>query len=261
MDVLIDKFRGNEPLVLVVEDEETQSMPLKEAIQRAGMRCRTCSTAAEGYTLAIRLRPDMFVIDINLQEEGEGFDLVEQIRQVTLAPVLILTGRAAQKDDAKLAVERKATSYLNKTTAPPNVVASFVKQQLVTNGKMKPNRVRLGELVLDGESRNLYFEGRHMVLTPILAEICTCLMEPPGGRKPSEMIARRIYNDDSHSAVIAVRTHINRLRRNLEKMSPRLSVVGQRNRGYCFLLDGEPLKSSGSAQKPVNTDMSEAGKN
>ncbi|MBN1265915.1 MAG: response regulator transcription factor [Anaerolineales bacterium] len=244
MAVLNDRFRGNEPLVLIVEDEETQSCPLSEAILREGMRCRVCRTAVEGYTQAIRLRPDMYVVDVNLQKEGEGFELVEQIRQVTLAPILILTGRTTQQDDALLAVIKNATSYLNKTTAPPKVVASFVKQQLISLGKMKPNSLRLGEMVLDMDARELYFEGRKKTLTPRLAEICACLMEPPGGRKPSELLASRIYNDDDESAVIAVRTHVNRLKKSLAEISPRLSVSGQRNKGYCFLLDGEPLQNA-----------------
>ncbi len=242
MRISMERYRGSEPLVLVVEDEETQSGPLSEAIQREGIRCSVCRSAVDGYRQAVRLRPDMFVIDVNLEHEGAGFDLVGQIRQLTLAPILILTGRSTSQDDARLAVERSATAYLHKMNAQPSVVAGFIRQQLITMGKMAPARIRLGELTLDVDARRISLAERQADLSPMLVELCACLMEPPGGRKPAEALARRLYRDDDESAIISIRTHMNRLRSVLLELSPRLTISGRRNYGYCFILDGQMLQ-------------------
>lgn len=251
-----DRFRGTAPLVLVVEDDETQSALLSEAVRREGIRCRVCSTPGEGYRLAVLLRPDMFIIDVNLEVEGDGFDLVDQIREMTLAPILILSGRATRKDDVRMSVERRATAYLNKTSAPPAVAARYVREQLISLGKIASPRMRLGKLVLDVKERKLFFEGRQAALTPILAELTACLMVPPGGRKPSEFLARKLYNDDSESAVISIRTHITRLRTLLGELSPALEISGRRNFGYCFLHDGVPLGDETCHQDIVSGDSS-----
>jgi two-component system response regulator MtrA len=239
----IPQFRGMTPLALIVDDEIDQANAIEHALERLDIRSIKCLTVDDAYTQTISSRPDVIVLDINLQTEGDGFDLLSDLRKVTLAPVIILTGRRTQEQDIQASVEGEATTYLNKMTATPDVVAGFVRQQLQAVGKLAADHLRLGELNLDVSLRQAAFRGNSIGLTPMLVGLLGCLMEPPGGWKPAESIAIKLYNDDDDTAVVSVRQHVNRLRAELGKLSTAIEVRSQRGKGYCLHVDGEPLAS------------------
>jgi len=228
----------SKPLVLIVEDDLLQAQALASALIRRDMGIRICTNAGSAYRLVVQQSPDLIVLDINLQRDGDGFKLLEKIRAISRAPVIILTGRRLDPQDVARAAAGKATTYLHKLLAPPEVVAGFVQEQLVSLGKVWVNTLRLGELCLDVATQKVTYNESQLTLTPMLARVLICLMEAPGGRKKSDWIARRIYNADDEYAVISVRTHVNRLRTRLEKLSPEISISGRRNYGYGVCANG-----------------------
>jgi DNA-binding response OmpR family regulator len=244
----IPQFRGMTPLALIIDDEIEQARAIEEALGRLDIRSLLCHTVDDGYTQAISARPDVIILDVNLQVEGDGFDLLKDLRKITLAPVIILTGRRTQEQDIQTSVEGEATTYLNKMSATPEVVAGFVRQQLQAAGKLEADQLRLGELSLDVSLQQARFRGASIGLTPMLVGLLGCLMEPPGGWKPAEGIALKLYNDDDDTAVVSVRQHVNRLRAELGKLSGAIEVKSQRGRGYCLHVEGEPLTTEGEAQ-------------
>jgi hypothetical protein len=75
----------------------------------------------------------------------------------------------------------------------------------------------------------------------MLVGLLGCLMEPPGGWKPAEGIAFKLYNDEDDTVVVSVCQHVNRLRAELGKLSPAIEVQSRRGRGDCLYVEGNPL--------------------
>ncbi|WP_210521648.1 sigma 54-interacting transcriptional regulator [Hymenobacter terricola] len=66
--------------VLIVEDEFAVAMDLRRILEKAGYRVSgTAFTVAEALEINQRMRPDLVLLDIHLQESQTGFDLARQL--------------------------------------------------------------------------------------------------------------------------------------------------------------------------------------
>ena len=88
----------NEITVLLVEDEVTLAMIIKDTLEESGFTIHTAGDGEEGLHLFFELRPDVLVADV-MMPKMDGFEMVRRIRQTDKqTPVLFLTARSAIND-------------------------------------------------------------------------------------------------------------------------------------------------------------------
>ena len=87
------------PLVLIIDDDAAFSASLAETFEREGLRTSAAFFAEEGYSKAVHERPDMVILDINLQYEGDALQLLPRLQQATEASIVVLTGRPSVRQD------------------------------------------------------------------------------------------------------------------------------------------------------------------
>jgi AmiR/NasT family two-component response regulator len=81
-----------QPRILIVEDEAIIAADLQRRLSRMG--CEVVGTAASGeeaLRLAHSLRPELVLMDINLQGEIDGTEISQQLRTQLQLPVVYLT--------------------------------------------------------------------------------------------------------------------------------------------------------------------------
>ena len=84
--------------VLLVEDEETLAMIIKDTLEGQNFIINTATDGEEGLRLFFDLRPDVLVADV-MMPRMDGFEMVRRIRQTDkYTPVLFLTARSAIND-------------------------------------------------------------------------------------------------------------------------------------------------------------------
>jgi PAS domain S-box-containing protein len=99
--------------ILIVDDEETLCYFLKESLEEKGYRTVAVHTAADGLTQLASQPVDLVLLDLKLPD-GEGLDVLQEIRKVDGdLPVIVLTGHAAV-DSAVRAMKLGAYDYLEK---------------------------------------------------------------------------------------------------------------------------------------------------
>ena len=72
----------NEITVLLVEDEVTLAMIIKDTLEESGFTIHTAGDGEEGLHLFFELRPDVLVADV-MMPKMDGFEMVRRIRQQT----------------------------------------------------------------------------------------------------------------------------------------------------------------------------------
>ena len=70
----------NDITVLLVEDELTLAMIIKDTLEENGFTIHTASDGEEGLHLFFELRPDVLVADV-MMPKMDGFEMVRRIRQ------------------------------------------------------------------------------------------------------------------------------------------------------------------------------------
>ena len=141
------------PRILIVEDDATLLRGLSDNFRGAGYEVHTATDGEAGLAIALAEPPDLLVLDIMLPRLN-GFDVCRQVRLAQLdLPILMLTAKG-QEEDIVRGLELGADDYLTKPFGIRELLAR-VKRLLRRQGEELPDRVQIGELVLDRTSHRL----------------------------------------------------------------------------------------------------------
>jgi two-component system, response regulator RegA len=118
---------GDDPSLLLVDDDEVFLKRLAKAMEKRGFRVETAASVAAGKALAMLRPPAYAVIDLRL-EDGNGLDVVEALRAKRPdARIVVLTGYGAIAS-AVAAVKIGATDYLSKPADADEVVNALLQR-------------------------------------------------------------------------------------------------------------------------------------
>jgi two-component system response regulator RegA len=119
---------GEDPSLLLVDDDEVFLKRLARAMERRGFAVETAGSVAAGKALATARPPAYAVIDLRL-EDGNGLDVVEVLRAKRPdARIVVLTGYGAIAT-AVAAVKIGATDYLSKPADAEEVVNALLQRE------------------------------------------------------------------------------------------------------------------------------------
>lgn len=91
--------------ILIVEDDMILSMVLKRMIKMMNnsIIAETATTGKGAIETAADFLPDLILVDIKLQDDIDGIEVVNRIREKSPVPVIYITGNSDQyyRDRAK----------------------------------------------------------------------------------------------------------------------------------------------------------------
>ena len=83
--------------ILIVEDEATIRRFVRLALESAGHEIHEAEGVRRGLIEAGTRRPDLIVLDLGLPD-GDGIDLIRDLRQWSSMPVIVLSARSREAD-------------------------------------------------------------------------------------------------------------------------------------------------------------------
>ena len=101
------------PHALLVEDDERYAKAMTEFLRQEGFTVAAVGTKAEARERAANEPTELVILDLMLPD-GNGLDLVEQLREVTSAETVVVTGHASMET----AVEALRLGVLDYLTKP-----------------------------------------------------------------------------------------------------------------------------------------------
>lgn len=81
--------------ILLVDDDNDFISAIAAMLNAHGYDTKIAYTAVEGYLVAQNYRPDLFILDVNMETTSAGFDLNKNLRVHELfktTPIIMLTG-------------------------------------------------------------------------------------------------------------------------------------------------------------------------
>ncbi|HET7466700.1 MAG TPA: response regulator [Candidatus Dormibacteraeota bacterium] len=103
------------PLILVVEDNETNQMLTVAVLQRDGYRILVAGSAAEARRQIRETRPDLILMDVQLPGE-DGLAFTRELKSdsaTSSIPIVAMTAHAME-GDAQLAIDAGCSGYISK---------------------------------------------------------------------------------------------------------------------------------------------------
>jgi len=108
--------------LLMVEDEPIVQKNNKMILERRGYQLRQAYTLEEARKMIAEEPPRAIILDIQLPD-GNGLDLLQEVRSRSAIPVLVLTAMGTPKDIIK-GLEAGGDDYLTK----PHDLPTFLKR-------------------------------------------------------------------------------------------------------------------------------------
>src|SRR5436190_12565715 len=99
--------------ILIIEDDRTLLRGLKDNFESCGYRVITFPDGEKAFEDALRIRPDLILLDIMLPKMN-GYELCRSLRKENLEmPIIMLTAKT-QESDIVLGLNLGADDYVTK---------------------------------------------------------------------------------------------------------------------------------------------------
>lgn len=224
--------------VLLVEDELTLSMIIKDTLEENGFSIHTAADGEEGLRLFFELRPDVLVADV-MMPKMDGFEMVRRIRQMDKqTPVLFLTARSAINDVVE-GFELGANDYLKKPFGMQELIirikALMGKAFLFTEEKVANQRFEIGSYLFDPVTQTLMQAGATQALSHRESEILKRLCENRNQVVNTKDVLLELWGDDSFFNSRSLHVFITKLRHKLSE-DEQIRIVNVRGIGYKLIV-------------------------
>jgi DNA-binding response OmpR family regulator len=222
------------PKILVVEDEPSLALALRDDLRREGY---DVIVVGDGESAVIEAGKgvDLILLDVMLPKK-DGFDVCRDVRLSGITvPIVMLTART-QDTEKVLAFETGADDYVTKPYSPRELRAR-VKAHLRRADGVKPEVVQFGENTLDLVRCELRQRDRVVDLSPLEYKLLAAFVRRAGRVLSRTQILEEVWGT-THVTDRVVDNQLTHLRRKIEPdpERPRF-IVSLRGLGYRFDVD------------------------
>ena len=232
--------------ILVVEDEESISEPLAAALSREGFSPVVAGTVAEGLEAFRTRSPDLVLLDVMLPD-GDGRDVLRQIRGTARTPVIMLTARGDEMDRV-IGLELGADDYVTKPFSAAEVVARIraVMRRTAAPAPSGQSEIEVGELRMDLDTRAVTRDGEPVELALKEFELLRMLMESAGKVVTRTQLMDEVWDPNWYGPTKTLDVHVSSLRKKLgdDPSTPRY-IHTVRGVGFRFASPDELAESRG----------------
>ena len=205
--------------ICVVDDEDRLVKGIRFNLKNEGYEVVTGSNGLEAVDLARNEKPDLMVLDV-MMPEMDGLTACTKIREFSQVPIILLTAKTDDMDKL-MGFDVGADDYLTK---PFNILElkARIRALLRRSGSAQEqadnaNRLTIGDISLDLDSRNAYAGGKLAELTAKEFGVIEFLMRNANRVYSREALLDTIWALEYRSDIRTVDVHIRRLREKLEK--------------------------------------------
>jgi DNA-binding response OmpR family regulator len=194
--------------VLVVEDDPAVSEPLLAGLQRNGIETEHVVYASQVVLAAQNV--DVVLLDLGLPD-GDGIDVLRELRKNSDVPVIIATARGDETDRI-VGLELGADDYVVK---PFSVRELAARVRAVARRRRIDTSLESGRLVVDRLQHRVMVDGEPVELTAKEFDLLAVLAEEPGRAVPRQELFSRVWDPVWIGTGKTLDVHVASLRKKL----------------------------------------------
>ena len=221
--------------ILLVDDEPELLDMVASILREDGYEnIRTAGTVEEALREAGESAPELAILDVMLPD-GDGFGLMEKLREKGDYPVLFLTARGEDEDKFR-GFGLGADDYIVKPFLPKELlfrVAAILRRSY----KEEDPLVKLSGCKIDLERAEVIKEGERIPLTAKEYELLSALYRNAGRIVTIDALCEAAWGDNPYGYENSLMAHIRRIREKIEiNPSKPVSLVTVKGLGYKLII-------------------------
>lgn len=225
------------PVVIVVEDEAKIRRFVRMSLESAGCQVFEADSVQRGLIETGTRKPDMMVLDLGLPD-GDGLELIRDLRTWSDIPVIVLSARTAEADKVE-ALDAGADDYLIKPFGTAELLAR-VRAQLRRRTRVPGSSksvIEFGKIRIDFSRRVVERAGAPLHLTPVEYRLLAYLTSNADCVLTHRQLLKNVWGpahaEDSHY----VRVYMAHLRKKIEDdPSQPKHILTEAGVGYRFVV-------------------------
>jgi two-component system, OmpR family, KDP operon response regulator KdpE len=214
------------PHVLVVEDDTAIRRLLVAALRANGFRCSEAASVQQARVATTTDPPDAVLLDLGLPD-GDGIDLVRELRQWSSLPILVLSARGQERDKVQ-ALDLGADDYVTKPFGVPELLARIraslrhaIRREPLPASPLVWGRGGEAGFTLDVTRRIVLRHGQgtadaEVKLTPTEFRLLVELARQAGKVRQHAELLRAAWGPAYEHDVAYLRVYVGQLRQKLE---------------------------------------------
>lgn len=202
--------------VFVVEDDFDIARLVRNQLESAGFTVREFHSSASVITMALRVRPLLFVL---VTSDAGGFELCRIIRATELlahTPVIFLSALTSEADRVT-GLELGADDYITKPFSPRELVARVRAVLRPVIPQYPREVVRAGDIEIDNTAMSLTVRGEPVVATMTELRLLGYFAANVGRVFSREQLLEAIWHDAEVVTPRSIDVYVRRIREKIEE--------------------------------------------
>lgn len=214
--------------ILIVEDDRKISETIRLYLEREGYQVSAVFNGRDAVAEARENRPALIVLDLMLPEIS-GLEVCRVLRCESDAYIIMLTARTTENDKLK-GLDSGADDYVTKPFSPRELVARV--RAVLRRQRPQPNdnppQIKIKELTIDLERREVFVGGQKVFLTPAEFKLLEVFARAPERAFARDELIERAFGFDYDGLDRTVDAHVMNLRKKIEARnlrSPHIKTI------------------------------------
>jgi two-component system KDP operon response regulator KdpE len=209
----------SKPRILVVEDETDIRHFIRLALEREDMAVFEAGSVQQARVDAASRQPNLIIVDLGLPD-GDGKDLIREVRGWSQAPVIVLSAREREQEKVD-ALEAGADDYLVKPFGVPELIARvralLRRASIVARDGGEASVAAFGTVRVDLATYEVSRNGEPVHLTPIEFRLVAALIRGQGKVMTYRQLLLDVWGPGYVDRPHYVRVYMANLRQKLEE--------------------------------------------
>ena len=229
-------MRGNQRLILIVDDEERIVRVLRDYLTASGYGVLCAKDGEEALEIfyANNTDIDLILLDV-MMPKLDGFSVLRVLRQNSLVPVIFLTAKGEEYDQIQ-GFQAGADDYIVKPFSQ-SVLVLKINALMHRLGKADSGEISAGDIFVDQARRTVTVAGKSLDFTRREFDLLCYFILNRGRILTRDQILNEVWGYDFEGELRTVDTHVKQLRGKLGDCAKYLKTAFRV--GYRFEVDDE----------------------
>ncbi|MDD3241581.1 MAG: response regulator transcription factor [Bacilli bacterium] len=213
--------------ICLVEDEKDLSNLIKTYLEKSNYNVIQLTNGTDALSY-IGNKVDLWILDIMLGDDVNGYDIIKAIREVDKQIPVIFTSARDQELDKIIGLELGSDDYITKPYSPKELVLRINNIIKRVYREKDSNVINYMDYMIDSDKRIVFNNQKEVQLTTLEFDLLELLVKNIGKSFSRDDILNLVWGSDYFGSDRAVDDLVRRIRKKL----PNLNITTIYGFGY-----------------------------
>ncbi|NMM42303.1 response regulator transcription factor [Pseudoalteromonas arctica] len=224
--------------LLMIDDDTGLCELLSEYLTAQGFQIECAHNGEQGLKQALEQEYALILLDVMLPKL-DGFEVLKQLRQKKLTPVIMLTAKG-EDFDRIFGLELGADDYIPKPFNHRELLARVKAiarriEHITSLANTSSNKLTVNNIVINLAAREAYVDEHPLSLTGTEYEVLALLVKHAGEVVSKEQISEEVLGRRLASFDRSIDMHVSNIRKKIAEFNNAERIKTMRGTGYVFI--------------------------